>query len=176
MELNQENSRLKQKLSSAKQTVEKEGLDKQELESKVAQLMEELKISERAKPKANEEHQNVHAAENTTKIDPKKAHTQEPADIKRTTTNKIPDNVSTVSIDQILRDFRELREMQRDVVVGSQTIEDDPVGNEAFHGYAAQHGTVIGDALNPEISELMVAIEHEKYQEIHQKYPHKDIE
>ena len=174
--LNQENSKLKQELSAAKQTIEKEDLDIQELESKVTQLMEKLETSERVERKANEEHENVHAAEKTTKIDPKKVHTQEPADIKRTTTNKISDNVSTVSIDQILRDFRELREIQRDVVVGSKTIEDAPVGNEAFHKYAAQHGTVIGNALNPEISELMGAIEHEKYQEIHQKYPHKDIE
>ena len=87
---------------------------------------------------------------------------------------KIPDRVSTVTDDQMLKDFRDLREMQRDVIAA--TIQGVPEENKAFHKYASKEGAEIGKKLNPETSRLMADIEHEKYKEIHSKYPHSDIE
>jgi len=195
--LGQEQLALAQQLSEAQQTIKKGGGDKQELEAEVARLTEQLEAAKQAKQqakkdekaakealnKANKEHQDALKAEKAarkslTQIDvtPKKMPAQKPVEVQTPAANKISDNVSIVSGDQILRDFRELRQMQRDLVIGSQTITDAPEGNEAFHKYAAQNGTVIGNGLDPEISELMGAIEREKYQEIHRKYPHSDIE
>ena len=196
-DLDQEKRTLTQQLSEAQQAIKKGGGDKEALKAEVTRLTQQLEAAKQAElqaqkaakearealDKANKEHQNVLEAEKAarkplTQLDetPKKVPTQKPVKVQTPATNKISDNVSIVSGDQILRDFRELRRMQRDVVVGSQTIADAPEGNEAFHKYASQHGADIGNGLDPEISELMGAIEREKYQEIHRKYPHSDIE
>ncbi len=195
--LDKEKATLTEQLSKAQQAIQKGGGDKDALKAEVALLTQQLEAAKRAElqaqkaakaakealNKANKEHQDALKAEKAarkslTQIDvtPKKMPAQKPVEVQTPATNKISDNVSIVSGDQILRDFRELRRMQRDVVVGSQTIADAPKGNEAFHKYASQHGAAIGNGLDPEISELMGAIEREKYQEIHRKYPHSDIE
>ena len=195
--LDKEKATLTEQLSKAQQAIQKGGGDKDALKAEVALLTQQLEAAKRAElqaqkaakaakealNKANKEHQNALEAEKAARkslppidVIPKKVPAQEPVEVQTPATNKISDNVSIVSGDQILRDFRELRRMQRDVVVGSQTIADAPKGNEAFHKYASQHGAAIGNGLDPEISELMGAIEREKYQEIHRKYPHSDIE
>jgi len=196
-DLDKEKTTLEQQLSKAQQDIQEGGGDKTKLAEEIARLKQQLEAAKQAElqaqkaekaaiealNKANKEHQNALETEKAARkslppidVIPKKVPAQEPVEVQTPTTNKISDNVSIVSGDQILRDFRELRRMQRDVVVGSQTIADVPEGNEAFHKYASQNGAIIGDGLSQETSELMGAIEREKYQEIHRKYPHSDIE
>ena len=61
----------------------------------------------------------------------------------------IPDRVIVASDDKILQEFREIREMQRDMVAGSGKIHGIPKGTEGFHQYASENGEVIKSALSP---------------------------
>ncbi|MBN8511513.1 MAG: hypothetical protein J0L79_00590, partial [Rickettsiales bacterium] len=89
---------------------------------------------------------------------------------------KVSDRVATISDDQILQEFRALKDSQREVIVGSGKIQGIPQGNEAFHKYASENGALIGSKLDPETAKLMNDMEREKYKEIHAKYPYKDID
>ncbi len=88
---------------------------------------------------------------------------------------KVSDKVA-VSNDQILQEFRALKDRQREVIVGSGAVEGIPQGNEAFHKYASENGALIGSKIDPETAKLMNDMEREKYKEIHAKYPYKDID
>ena len=123
----------------------------QELERREAVLEHPRHLVDKSEPKGHELPEEVHSV-----------------------VTKIPDRVSTVSDDQMLKDFRDLREMQRDVIAA--TIKGAPKENEAFHKYASKEGAEIAKKLDPETSKLMADIEHEKYKEIHSKYPHSDID
>ncbi len=101
---------------------------------------------------------------------------QAPETVAPRTVAKVSDKVAAVSDDQILQEFRALKERQREVIVGSGAVEGIPKGNEAFHKYASENGALIGSKLDPETARLMNEIEREKYKEIHAKYPYKDID
>lgn len=85
----------------------------------------------------------------------------------------ITDKANISPSDEILKAFRELRKIQRDVIAGA--ISGIPSKKEAFHHYAYTNGEEIAKKLPKETAKFIAEIESQTYQAIHNKYKHAPI-
>ena len=189
VDLTKEKSALAKELALAKaqllQKNQQGGAVNKELETRVKHLTELARKNTEELEKLKQ--QKLIQKQDLTKADQSVAEVEKRLKISQQTGNigaikkpivqeKIADKVATISDDQILNDFRELRKIQRDTIHGILT--DIPYGIEAFHDYAAKNGNELGERMlhDTEGAKLLAEIEREKYKEIHNKYAYEDIE
>ena len=189
VDLTKEKSALAKELALAKaqllQKNQQGGAVNKELETRVKHLTELARKNTEELEKLKQ--QKLIQKQDLTKADQSVAEVEKRLKISQQTGNigaikkpivqeKIADKVATISDDQILNDFRELRKIQRDTIHGILT--DIPYGIEAFHDYAAKNGNELGERMShdTEGAKLLAEIEREKYKEIHNKYAYEDIE
>ena len=189
VDLTKEKSALAKELALAKaqllQKNQQGGAVNKELETRVKHLTELARKNTEELEKLKQ--QKLIQKQDLTKADQSVAEVEKRLKISQQTGNigaikkpivqeKIADKVATISDDQILNDFRELRKIQRDTIHGILT--DIPYGIEAFHDYAAKNGNELGERMphDTESAKLLAEKEREKYKEIHNKYAYEDIE
>ena len=189
VDLTKEKSALAKELALAKaqllQKNQQGGAVNKELETRVKHLTELARKNTEELEKLKQ--QKLIQKQDLTKADQSVAEVEKRLKISQQTGNigaikkpivqeKIADKVATISDDQILNDFRELRKIQRDTI--HRILTDIPYGIEAFHDYAAKNGNELGERMphDTEGAKLLAEIEREKYKEIHNKYAYEDIE